>query len=145
MKKSNRFKPIAQVAKNRETQAAQAVSQAQFEVKEKCSRLDQLQMFYGDYLQQFEQQGKTGFDTKRLQSFRGFLHELNKAIEQQKKVIKVAQRLLNEKKQQWLEARKKVKVYKTLVSNYQQEERYQEDKQEQAALDEHTHNIRRNK
>ena len=53
--------------------------------------------------------------------------------------------MVDEKKQQWFEARKKVKVFEKVVSNFQQEERYQEDKQEQSAMDEHAQNIKHHK
>ena len=145
MKKSDRFKPIAQIAVTRETHAARAVNHAQADVQEKQNRLEQLKLFYQEYVQQFEQQGKSGFDTKQLLSFRSFLGDLNKAIEQQKSMVAIALRIVDEKKQLWFEARKKVKIYEKVISNFQRDERYQEDKQEQSAMDEHAQNTRRHK
>ncbi len=145
MKKSDRFKPIAQIAVTGETHAARAVSDAQANAQDKQSRLDQLQLFYQEYAQQYEQQGKTGFGIKQLQSYRSFLEDLNKAIEQQKALVQIAQQMVDEKKQHWFEARKKVKVYEKLITNFQQDEQYLEDKQEQAAMDEHAQNATRHK
>jgi len=145
MKKSNRFKPIVQVAETRETNAARAVSQAQQDALDKTSRLEQLQGYYQDYAQLFEQQGKSGFDTRQLQSFRAFLSQLNDAIEQQKAQVEISQKIVNEKRQHWHGARKKVKVFEKVVSNFLREEKYLEDKQDQSAMDEHAQNISRRK
>jgi len=145
MKKSNRFKPIVQVAVTRETDAARAVSQAQGDALEKTARLEQLQGYYRDYTQLFEQQGKSGFGTRQLQSFRAFLCQLNDAIEQQKLLVNISQQTVAEKKQQWLGARKKVMVFEKVISNFQRDEKTLEHKQEQAAMDEHAQNISRRK
>ena len=145
MKKSDRFKPIAQIAATRETHAAREVNNAQVNAQDKQSRLDQLKLFYQEYVQQYEQQGKTGFGIKQLQSYRSFLEDLNKAIEQQKTLVQIAQRMVHEKKQHWFEARKKVKIYEKVITNFQQDEQYQEDKQEQSAMDEHAQNTIRHK
>ena len=145
MKKSDRFKPIAQVAVTRETNAAREVNNAQINAQDKQSRLDQLELYYQEYVQQYEQQGKTGIGIKQLQSYRSFLEDLNKAIEQQKNLVQIAQGMVDEKKQHWFEARKKVKIYEKVITNYQQDEQYQEDKLEQSTMDEHAQNTTRYK
>ena len=136
MKKSQRFQSVIKVASARERQAATALGQAQSSLQSQLARMEELIRYQEEYHLQLQRSGSLGMDARRIQDYHAFLDKLRLAIRQQQSVIDNAQRLVDERKQQWFSTRGKLKTYGNVMERFQSEEQRQEDQREQKDTDE---------
>jgi flagellar FliJ protein len=142
MKKSKRIKPIIRIAESKEQHAAIELGRAQNQLQEQFNRLQDLLNYQQEYCARYEETGRSGVSIHKLQSFRSFLDKLEVAIEQQKQAVKLAEELVQKRKQQWFASRDKVKMYNKVSSNFVKAETKQEEKQEQKDTDERAQRFR---
>ena len=136
MKKSKRIKPIIRIAESKEQKAATELGRAQNQLQEQLNRLQDLFNYRQEYHARFEQTGRMGVSIQTLHGFRSFLEKLETAIEQQQQSVKMAQDLVQRRKQQWFATRDKVKIYNNVADKYLSAETKQEEQQEQKDSDE---------
>ena len=141
MKKSKRFQSVIKVASAHERQAATALGDAQASLESQVARLEELLRYQEEYQLQFQRAGSLGVEARRIQDYRLFLDKLRQAIRQQQNMVEAAQRLVEERKQQWFRSRGKLKTYGNVMERFQTEERRQEDKREQKETDERAQRV----
>ena len=66
-------------------------------------QLDQLRVFYADYLAQFERLAQTGLSVSQLLDFRVFLNNLEEAIGQSEQQIALSGEKLQAQRDEWVE------------------------------------------
>jgi len=137
MKRSKRLIPVVELAA-KETKAILAeVGKANHAWLAEKKQLDDLYQYREEYLAKFRSADTRVMSAQKVLSLRGFLSQIDQAINAQHQ--QVAQRLkeLEHQRQCWKQSRIKERAVQTLVARYQYEERRIEEKKEQRAQDEH--------
>lgn len=94
VKRSERFKPIHNLAQQSEDVAAQTLGKIQRELSNHHLKLSELMMYYEDYTARFNQQAEKGMSIIQVQSYQKFISQLEVAISEQKKKYKPCNRSL---------------------------------------------------
>ena len=137
MKKSNRLKPVQRLSEAREQDAAKALGDSNRHVSEQEQRLADLENYREEYARYYQQRGEQGVTAAKLMELQRFLHNLNKAIEQQQQVVAMAKQRSEQSKQQWNSARGKSQALDKVVERYRKEEDRSASRQEQKDNDEY--------
>lgn len=140
--KSKRFKPIVNLAKNSEREAAKALGSALQRLDEQLLRLNQLIGYQAEYNQRLSTSGGNGINGRALNEYRGFLAKLAIAIEQQNLLVIQARQALDEKKRFWFAKRGRSKALDTVLDKYVQNEQRQLERKEQRELDDRNNRSR---
>lgn len=143
MTKSQRMKPVLQVASAREQDAARDLGLSQRHLGEQYARLNELYVYRNEYLQQTADLGSAGINVTRYIEMQRFLNNLNTAIEQQQQMVAQAARLCEERKRSWQEAHTKSKSLNRVVQHYVRQELHDESRREQKTTDEIAQHKRR--
>ncbi len=139
-KRSERFKPIHSIAKQSEDLAAQTLGKIQNELSAHHSKLSELMAYYQDYTKQFNEKAAKGMSVMQVQSYQKFISQLEVAITQQKEHIARVTEACHSSRADWTVERQKSQVLEKVITRYQKQERYNENKQEQRLSDEHVAN-----
>lgn len=136
MTKSKRMNPVVKVAEHREKDAARLFGQSQQRLEQQRARLSELVGYRDEYHLRFQHTCSQGVDVKQLQEYRLFLVRLNDAIAQQQKVIVQAEREMERCRAGWLRTRTRSQALDKVRARYQDAERQEAERREQAELDE---------
>lgn len=137
MKKSDRLQPVQRLSESREQDAAKALGDSNRAVCEQEQRLADLESYREEYARYYQQRGEAGVTAAKLMELQRFLHNLNKAIEQQQQVVAMARQHSEQSKQQWNTARGKRQALGKVAERYREEEQRSAARQEQKENDEH--------
>lgn len=137
MKKSNRLKPVQRLSEAREQDAAKVLGDSNRDVSEQEQRLVELESYREEYARYYQQRGEQGVTAAKLMELQRFLHNLNKAIEQQQQVVAMARQRNEQSKRQWNKARGKSRALGKVVERYRKEEDRSAARQEQKDNDEY--------
>jgi flagellar FliJ protein len=136
MKRSQRLTPVIQLAEKAEQEALAQLGQANNAWHRDTVQLDDLIQYKGEYLQRFRQGEMHMLGTQKMMELRGFLRQLDQAIEVQKQQVSHSLNLVEHQKSIWLQKRTKAKALQLLVERYQGNERAFELRKEQLDNDE---------
>jgi len=142
MKKSERLAPILKLETNREQQCVKALGDARSRVAVQVEKLQQLVSYRGEYETMVTQEGGQGISASRLQGYHQFLNRLTAAITQQEEQVELARQQEQTAQARWFEQRGAVKSMDTLIERNVTQERRDDDKREQKALDEQAQQLR---
>ena len=145
MAPSDRFKPVHNLARNKEQCAAKQLGASQKSLLEAEAKLGELVKYRQDYLEQFQIAGQAGMSAGRLQEYQTFLSRLNDAIRHQESLVQAGHADRQSKKDQWLRRRTRSEALGKVVERYVEAERQQQEKQEQKETDEHAQRSHLNK
>lgn len=134
--KSQRMKPVNQLAEKKEQQSAIIYSQCQAKVIALENQLQKLYGYRAGYNQQMLDMSQQGVSKHRLQDTLMFMNNLNKSIEGLLLQIKQQKKVCDEKKQHWLAMHTKTRIYGKVTDKYVAEEQRVKNKNEQKQLDE---------
>jgi flagellar FliJ protein len=130
-KKSERWQSLRKIVDQHEQHAARSLGQSQGNLNQQQQRLQELLRFRQDYQQQFQQSGAQGMDVTTLQTFQGFLVQLDQAIDQQRQAVAAAERDCEHKRDNWQDKHKTTRIYdKTIERFVSQEQRVQTRKEQ---------------
>lgn len=121
---------------DKEDRLARDFQQAQQHWQLQRSKLSGLENYRLDYLRQLQQKGTQGLKALSFGQHQAFISKLDKACEEQNKIIARAQMVAEQRKVQWLQQQKKRKAVEMLLDKKLQARRLQEAKLEQKLLDE---------
>lgn len=109
MRRSQRLDPVLAVARKRCRDGLQALAYVQNKLTEEQGRLEQLERARAEYRSDKESFSNQSVNVQTLQSFRQFKHNVEQAIEQQKRQIRAVQGQVSEVRSHWqqLDARSK--------------------------------------
>lgn len=137
MTRSKRFQPIVRLAEHGQDEAARRLGEAQQAVEAQRQRLEDIKGYRDEYARRFDEAAAGGINGMLVQDFRVFLTRLNEAIEQQARVVELAEREWETCRAGWLEARTRVGALDVAVERFCVEEQVVEARREQQATDEH--------
>jgi len=139
-KRSERFKPIHNLAQQREDVAAQSLGRIQRELSSQTLKLSELTKYYQDYITRFTQQAEKGMSVIQAQSYQNFISQLETAIFEQKKHLLRITEACNSKREEWTVERQKSQVLEKVMTRYQKQEQQTRNRQEQRRSDEFVSN-----
>ena len=134
--KSQRMKPVNQLAEKKEQQSAIIYSQCLKQVQALENQLQKLYSYRAGYNQQMIDMSGQGVGSHRLQDTLMFMNNLNKSIEGILLQIQQQKKVCEEKKQLWMAMHNKTRIYNKVTKKYVVEEQLMQNKKEQKLLDE---------
>lgn len=135
-KRSDRFKPIHNLAQQSEDVAAQTLGKVQRELSEHNVKLSELIKYHEDYTSRFNQQAANGMSVVQVQSYQKFISQLKIAIEQEREYISRVTEACNSSKAEWTVERQKTQVLEKVMQRYQKQEQQVLNRKEQRLNDE---------
>lgn len=135
-KRSERFKPIHNLAQQSEDVAAQTLGKIQRELSNHHLKLSELIDYYQDYTIRFNQQAEKGMSIIQVQSYQKFISQLEIAIREQKKRISRITEACDSSRADWTVERQKTQVLEKVITRYQKQEQVTHNRQEQRRSDE---------
>ena len=136
LKRSDRFKPIHNMAQQNEDVAAQTLGKIQRQLSEHHLKLSELMQYYQDYTERFNQQAVKGMSITQVQSYQKFISQLEIAIREQKKHITRTTEACDSSRADWTVERQKTQVLEKVITRYQKQEQKILNRQEQRRSDE---------
>jgi len=136
MKRSDRFKPIHNLAQQSEDMAAQTLGKIQRELSSHHLKLSELMKYYQDYVARFNQQAEQGMSIIQVQSYQKFISQLEVAIAEQKKHITRVTEACDSSRADWHVERQKSQVLEKVITRYKKQEQQISNRQEQRRSDE---------
>ena len=140
LKRSERFKPIHNLAQQSEDVAAQTLGKIQRELSNHQLKLSELMAYYQDYTKRFNEQAEKGMSIIQVQSYQKFISQLEVAITEQKKHISRMTEACDSSRADWTVERQKTQVLEKVITRYQKQEQQTHNRQEQRLSDEHVAN-----
>ncbi len=126
---------VAKIATDRERNAAREMGHSQAELDVHAARLDELNNYRRQYLQQFQVASKQGLGVVQLQEYQIFLGRLDDAIKQQQKLLEGSRLTHEERQKLWLGLRGKVKALDKIIHKRQQQQLAEQGRREQSESD----------
>jgi len=136
VKRSERFKPIHNLAQQSEDVAAQTLGKIQRQLSEHHLKLSELMAYYQDYRTRFSQEAEKGMSITQVQSYQKFISQLEIAIAEQKKHITRMTEACDSSRADWNAERQKTEVLKKVITRYEKQEQQIHNRQEQRRSDE---------
>lgn len=136
LKRSQRFKPIHNLAQQSEDVAAQTLGKIQRELSNHHLKLSELMMYYQDYTTRFNEQAGKGMSITQVQSYQKFISQLEIAIREQKKRISRVSEARDSSRADWTIERQKTQVLEKVMTRYEKQEQQIHNRQEQRRADE---------
>lgn len=136
LKRSDRFKPIHNMAQQSEDVAAQTLGKIQRELSEHHLKLSELMKYYQDYTARFNEQAGKGMSIIQVQSYQKFISQLEVAISEQKKNVSRVSEACDSSRTDWNVERQKTQVLEKVITRYQKQEQQIHNRQEQRRSDE---------
>ncbi|MDX3773749.1 flagellar export protein FliJ [Chromatiaceae bacterium AAb-1] len=112
---SHRLNLLIKVQQEREEKLqGQFVAAQQFYVQAE-QKYQGLATYRTEYIQQSQQQGSAGLQSRQFNQFVNFIAKLDQALQQQAKAVQQARTVAEQRKQSWLVMQKKRKALELLV------------------------------
>ena len=135
MTRSKRMQPVADVARNRQQDAARQMGERQRELDRQVERLDELSSYRSEYARRFEE-GPENMTGMNVRDYRLFLSRLNQAIEEQARRVEQARRELELSRGKWTASRVHDDAIHKVMDRFREDEKRQARRREQAQEDE---------
>lgn len=136
MKRSKRLSPVIDIAAKETEAALTKVGQANAAWLQEKQQLEELHRYKGEYLAKFRQGDSLVMSAQKVLELRGFLSQLDQAIDAQKKQVSIQYNQLEQQRLVWKQVRMKEQAMQSLVDRYKNEEQQLESKKEQLESDE---------
>jgi flagellar FliJ protein len=134
---NHRFAMLIKIQKEREEKLQAQFVKAQQFYQQAEQKYQGLADYRTDYIQQSQQQGAAGLQSRQYTQFISFIGKLDQAIQQQGRALQQAKAAAEQRKQSWLAMQKKRKAMELLVQRGEQAELLKQLKQEQKNADEY--------
>lgn len=135
MTRSERMKPITQVAGSRERDAARVLGESQRRLAEVETKLNELTAYRDEYVARLKREGGNGMASRSVLDYQIFLSRLNEAIAYQHGRVSQARREVEQKRALWQASRTQSMALDKVVERYQGDERRAAERREQKELD----------
>ena len=135
-KRSERFKPIHNIARQSEDVAAQMLGKIQSELSNHNLKLSELMKYHHDYILRFNEEAMNGMSITQVRSYQKFISQLEIAIIEQKKQICRVSEACDSSRADWTIERQKTQVLEKVINRYKKKEQQIQSKKEQRHTDE---------
>ena len=136
MKRSGRLDVVQQAAARTERERAERVGAAERHLQEMQGKLAALEKYRGEYEAGFASRAGAGADVIGMRDYQTFLAKLGEALAQQRELVVLAERALENVRSQWREAAQRAHVVDTLQERWQHEESRAATRRDQQESDE---------
>lgn len=136
MNKSQRLKPVSDIANANERDAALHMGLQQGVLREHKNKLDELINYRSEYVEKMVSVGSVGIGAGQMQDYTMFIHRLDEAIVFQRNQIKLATQQLEVKQREWQAMHTRSEALNKVVDRYRIAEVHERDKREQNENDE---------
>lgn len=136
MTRVRKLAPVVDHVEKLEQDALQAVAFSQQRLQEQQQRLDQLIQYRDEYANRHGN-GPVTYGAVQLREFQRFLAQLDDTIEQQREVVRLAQREVEFKRQKWKLTRTRSDAMHKMIDRISEQEQKLQQQKEQRSLDEH--------
>lgn len=134
MTRSERMKPVAQVAESRQQEAARRMGERQRMLQEQLRRLEELRAYRDEYAARFEDVS-IAMQGLQVREYRLFLYRLGEALDEQQRNVERARLALEQSQTDWTQTRVKRDAVERVIDRFQAEEDREEARREQAEND----------
>lgn len=134
---SQRFNMLIKIQQDREEKLQALFVKAQQFYAQAEQKYQGLANYRTEYIQQSQQQGSAGLQSRQYNQFVNFIAKLDQAISLQAKAVQQAKAAAEQRKQSWLALQKKRKALELLVQRNDIAELQKQLKQEQKNADEY--------
>ncbi|MHA6494542.1 flagellar export protein FliJ [Pseudomonas borbori] len=131
-----RLGPVVEMAERAEREAALQLGHSQGLLSQAEVKLGELEIYRGDYQQQWINEGQRGVSGQWLMNYQRFLSQLEVAIGQQRNTVNWHRNNVAQVREVWQKRYARLEGLRKLVQRYLDEARRAEDKREQKLLDE---------
>lgn len=121
---------------DKEQKAAQALQAAELDYQQNKERLKSVSDYRLEYMRRLNQRSQEGIDSATYSHFHAFIAKLDNAAQQVKVAAHQAKALVDTRKKQWLEQRKKIQAVELLRDKKLAALQLAANKQEQKMFDE---------
>ncbi len=135
MKKSQRLQLIVDLNAQHEKKALVALGKTQVKRQEALVQLDNLQEYLQEYKDKFQALSEQGVNISQLVEFRSFIHKLEKALEDQQKVVDEIDKDLSFARKIWERQHQKTQSLKKVCHSAEEVELKLQSKAEQNEQD----------
>ena len=139
MSNSNQLQPVANLARHNERSAARRHGDVQREFRQQQAQLEELIRYRNQYVENFQQAGKTGLSIVQLRDYQLFLARLDQAIAQQRQQVQQHHAETRQSQANWIDKRGKSKMLDKVVAGRVQQEQQAAEKREQRELEDRPH------
>ncbi len=139
-KRSGRLLPVVKLAEDKEQEAARKLGESRQHLWQQQKQLDELESYRLEYISRLQGTARKGIKAARLRQYQGFVNKLSEAVDQQKKVVSVAERNMRTAQDNWFQDRNRKKMVDAVLSNCHAEELQSEMRSEQKESDERAQN-----
>ncbi len=136
MVRSQRLKPIKKMAQTKEKSAAKALGESLEKQRVENSKLEQLECYKKEYLNEMEYKIRQGVTGATLQHYHHFLNKIDQAIIQQNEVLKQCGEQLSYVQGQWQDKRSRSRAITQVMDKMQDSEKKIINKKEATQNDE---------
>lgn len=136
MTRSDRLKPIQQVAQVRERDAARAFGEAQRRLQDEEQRLAELEAYRNEYLERFRGLQQQGITVAQLLEYQAFLGKLDAALRHQEEIVELRRGDADRRMAAWTDRRTHTRAMERAVENLEEAELQAGERRDQKALDE---------
>jgi len=140
--KSQRLKPVSDIAVAKERDAARHMGQQQRVLAEHENKLMELINYRSEYVGKMVSAGSAGIGAGQMQDYTHFIRRLDEAIVYQKKQIGLAKRQLEVKQREWQAMHTRSEALNKVVHRYKTAEIREQDKRENNESDERAQRVR---
>ncbi len=136
MTRIRKLAPVVDHVEKLEQDALKAVAFSQQRLQQQQQRLDQLIAYREEYADRHSN-GPVTYGAMQLREFQRFMAQLDQTIEQQREVVRLAEREVEFKRQKWKITRTRSDAMHKMIERISEQERKQLQQREQKAMDEH--------
>ena len=126
---------VQKLAAHAERREAQRLADSLRRLEDKQAKLAELETYLQEYAGSMVTLGGQGMSVAELRRRHSFTGQLNDVIEQQKLAVNSAQRLVEDSRKRWLQAKRKADGLSDLILRKAQAVRLAEEKREQKQAD----------
>lgn len=138
MSRARKLNPVIDMARKATESELIKLGEQNALLQREQNQLDDLIQYREEYLSRFRQGDPMQMSAKKALDLRGFLAQLDQAIQAQEHQVNQSLQVVNRQQQNWLQARNKEQALDTLMARYRADEERIEQKREQRENDEHT-------
>lgn len=141
MYRSRRLEPVVKIAKSREEHAAKELAVCHKRADDCEEQLASLRGFRAEYSQRLQAAAQAGIRSREFHDFTSFITRLDKAIDQQQRLLGQLRAECEVKRQHWVASRARSLALDKVVTRYTALEVRTEAQREQLAADEQAQRI----
>lgn len=135
MAPSDRFKPIHQLASQKERKAAVKFGESIKQREQAHQRLEELERYHKEYHARFTKAARIGLNSSQVIEYQVFIAKLDDAIAEQRRIVERIEQDCHQTRQQWQGRYTKAKAMENAMDRMRLAEQRDADRREQVDSD----------